>query len=117
MTLSGIGISVTVSRWSRTLSRAWTPCSSFLYSPSLLRESRLELVEGVELARQLGEVVVGLGQLALLDGRDGDGDLRRPCRRTRRPTQLRREGLVDSPAVSPTIASSMPSIRSSEPTS
>ena len=34
-----------------------------------------ELVERVELARDLREVVVGLGKLALLDGGDGDGDL------------------------------------------
>ena len=35
----------------------------------------LELVERVELAGELGELVVGLGELALLDLRDGDRDL------------------------------------------
>ena len=37
----------------------------------------MQLVDGVELAGDLREVVVGLGQLALLDGGDGDGDLGR----------------------------------------
>ena len=36
----------------------------------------MQLVDGVEFACQLGEFVVGLGQLALLDRLDGDGDLR-----------------------------------------
>ncbi|WP_082978762.1 trigger factor, partial [Mycobacterium sp. 1081908.1] len=35
-----------------------------------------QLVDGVELAGQLGELVVGLGQFAFLDRPDGDGDLR-----------------------------------------
>ena len=35
-----------------------------------------QLLEGVELARHLRELVVEVGQLALLDGEDGDGDLR-----------------------------------------
>ena len=34
-----------------------------------------QLVDRVELRGQLGELVVQLGQLALLDGQDGDGDL------------------------------------------
>ena len=34
-----------------------------------------QLVERVELARRLGELVVELGQLTLLDGVDGDGHL------------------------------------------
>ena len=38
-------------------------------------EALTELADRVELARHLGEVVVGLGQLALLDGDDRDGDL------------------------------------------
>ena len=42
----------------------------------LLGEAVLELVDGVEFACQLGEFVVGLGQLAFLDGLDGDGHLR-----------------------------------------
>src|SRR5450830_1267558 len=42
----------------------------------LLAQVRGELLEGVELARELGEVVVGRGKLALLDGRRGDRDLR-----------------------------------------
>ena len=46
-----------------------------LVAGDLLREARRELVERVELARDLREVVVGLGKLALLDGGDGDGDL------------------------------------------
>lgn len=41
----------------------------------LLDERFLEFVDGVEFACQLGEVVVGLGQLALLDRLDGDGHL------------------------------------------
>ncbi len=40
-------------------------------------EVRAQLVDGVELAGDLREVVVGLGQLTLLDGLDGDGDLGR----------------------------------------
>ena len=41
----------------------------------LLLERSLELPQGVELARHLGEVVVGLGQLALLDGANRDRNL------------------------------------------
>ena len=37
-----------------------------------------QLLEGVELARELGELVVRRRQLALLDGGDGRGDLRVP---------------------------------------
>jgi hypothetical protein len=47
--------------------RASRPCD--------LAQLRLELVDGVELARDLREVVVGLGKLALLDGGQGDRDL------------------------------------------
>src|SRR5690606_36394808 len=39
-----------------------------------LAEVGLELADGVELARELRELVVGLGQLTLLDGVDLDGD-------------------------------------------
>ena len=46
-----------------------------LVAGDLLLEARGELVERVELAGDLREVVVGLGELALLDGGDGDGDL------------------------------------------
>ena len=42
----------------------------------LLLEVVLELVDGVELGGHLGELVVGLGQLAHLDGLRGDLDLR-----------------------------------------
>ena len=42
----------------------------------LLADVAAQLADGVELARDLGEVVVGLGQLALLDGEQRDGDLR-----------------------------------------
>ena len=41
----------------------------------LIGQVVFELVDGVELAGQLGELVVGLGQLALLDRADGHGDL------------------------------------------
>ena len=41
----------------------------------LFLEARLQLVDGVEFACQLGEFVVGFGQLAFLDGVDGDGHL------------------------------------------
>ena len=41
----------------------------------LLAQVRRQLLERVELAGQLREVVVGVGELALLDGRGGDGDL------------------------------------------
>ena len=41
----------------------------------LLLQVLLELVDGVELGGQLGELVVGLGQLALLDGIEHDLDL------------------------------------------
>ena len=41
----------------------------------LIDEAVLQLVDGVEFACQLGEFVVGLGQLAFLDRLDGDGDL------------------------------------------
>ena len=41
----------------------------------VLDEVGLELLQGVELARQLGELVVELGELALLDRLDGDGAL------------------------------------------
>jgi hypothetical protein len=40
----------------------------------LLTQVGLELVDRVELAGDLGEVVVGGGKLALLDGDDGDAD-------------------------------------------
>ena len=56
-------------------SRAWPPCSKVLERPACSARLGLQLVEGVELAGDLGEVVVGLGELALLDGDDGDGDL------------------------------------------
>ena len=42
----------------------------------LVAEVGPQLVDGVELAGQLGELVVGLGQFAFLDRPDGDGDLR-----------------------------------------
>ena len=60
---------------SMTLSRASTPCSSSRIRPSRSRMSLRSSVEGVELARELGEVVVGRGQLPLADGLDGHGDV------------------------------------------
>ena len=42
----------------------------------LFGEAVAQLVDGVEFACQLGEFVVGLGQLAFLDRLDGDGHLR-----------------------------------------
>ena len=71
-----------------------------------------QLVEGVELAGRLGEVVVERRQLALLDGLHGDGDLRLLARRSRRRRALVGNSL-DSPADRPAAASSRPS--SSEP--
>ena len=47
-----------------------------LHPLDLILQAGLELVDGVEFACQLGEFVVGLGQLAFLDGVDGDGHLR-----------------------------------------
>ena len=41
----------------------------------LLAQVGVELVESVELARKLGEVVVGPRQVALLDGGRGDRDV------------------------------------------
>ena len=41
----------------------------------LLGQVLAQLVDGVELGGHLGELVVGVGQLADLDGLDGDGDL------------------------------------------
>ena len=58
-----------------TVSRASTPCSSRLTRAEAVAQVRAQLVEGVELARQLGEVVVEGGELALADGLDGDGDV------------------------------------------
>ena len=50
----------------------------------LLAQVVAQLLEGVELAGQLGEVVVQVGQLALLDRLDRDGDLGLLARRGRR---------------------------------
>ena len=47
-----------------------------LHPLHLLGEAVLELVDRVEFACQLGEFVVGLGQLAFLHRLDGDGHLR-----------------------------------------
>ncbi len=58
------------------MSRISSACCDALARPQLLGEAVLELVDGVEFACQLGEFVVGLRQLALLDRLDGDGDLR-----------------------------------------
>ena len=47
----------------------------FLGLGGLLLEVLGQLLQGVEFGHHLGEVVVGLGQLASLHGLDGDGDL------------------------------------------
>ena len=47
-----------------------------LHPLDLIVQARLQFVDGVEFACQLGEFVVGLGQLAFLDRLDGDGHLR-----------------------------------------
>ncbi len=41
----------------------------------LIGQVGAQLVDGVEFACQLGEFVIGLGQLAFLDRADGHGDL------------------------------------------
>ena len=75
-TPSGTGMSmVSRSCVERRWSRAWMPCSKLLACSACLREVGAQLVEGVELGGQLGEVVVQLGQLALLDGLDRHGDV------------------------------------------
>ncbi len=51
--------------------------SEDLGAAHLLTDVGLELVDRVELAGDLGEVVVGLGKLALLDGQELHGDLGR----------------------------------------
>ena len=51
----------------------------------LLGQVLAEFGEGVELGRQLGEVIVGLGELALLDGLDDNLDLGGLRRRGRHP--------------------------------
>ena len=73
--VSGSGISTCSSSSSRTASRAAAACSRRLPRPSRSRTSSLELVDGVELRGQLGELVVELGQLLLLDLADVDLDL------------------------------------------
>ena len=73
----GTGISTDSSSLSTSWSRAWAPCPNTLDRAICSRMSRLQLVDGVELAGDLGEVVVGVGKLALLDGEHLDGDLGR----------------------------------------
>ena len=74
-TLSGSGTSTCSSSASRTASRAAAACSRRLPRPSRSRTSAVQLVDGVELRGQLGELVVELGQLLLLDLGDRDRDL------------------------------------------
>ena len=78
-------------------------------------QARLELGDRVELAGDLREVVVGLGKLALLDGLDGHGDLGLFALVV--AAEELRANVVSSPAVSESIASSMPSSSSPEPSS
>ena len=72
---SGSGTSTRSSSFSRTASRAAAACSRRLPLPSRLAHVVGELVGGVELRGQLGELVVELGQLLLLDLGDLDLDL------------------------------------------
>jgi hypothetical protein len=81
----------------------------------LILQALAQLGDGVELARQLGELVVGLGKLALLDGGEGDLDLG-VLPLVLAAQQLRGEG-VDSPAVRVSMASSVPASRLPAPTS
>ena len=61
---------------SSTLSLAWAPCC-IRFDPAEPRaQVGAQLVDGVELAGELGELVVGLGQLALFDRVEVDRDLR-----------------------------------------
>ena len=56
--------------------RIWSACWARLNWPHLVAKAGPQLVDGVELAGQLRELVVGLGQFAFLDRPDGGGDLR-----------------------------------------
>ena len=58
-----------------SLSRAALPCVKLALLHDALAEALAQLGQGVELARDLREVVVRLGQLALLDGLDDHRDL------------------------------------------
>ena len=75
-----------------------------------------QLLDRVELAGQLGELVVELGQFLLLDRVDRRGDVGL-ARRRARPAVIVLVKVADSPADLPTSASSRPSIRSPLPTS
>ncbi len=81
-----------------------------------LAQVGLELVQRVELTGELGELVVGLGQLALLDRLDLGGDLGVLTRRYSPATSLVVKVLV-SPSFAPMMASSMPSTSWPEPIS
>ena len=73
--VSGSGISTCSSSASRTASRAAAACSRRLPRPRRSRTSAVSSLDGVELGGHLGELVVELGELLLLDLRDLDGDL------------------------------------------
>ena len=70
-TLSGSGTSVASTSASSTLSRACGDLLHVLDPAEPLAQVGAQLVQGVELAGQLGELVVRVGQLALLDRGDG----------------------------------------------
>ena len=101
---------------SRALSRICSACWTRFTRSHLIGEAGLELVDGVEFACQLGEFVVGLGQLAFLHRVDRDGHLRLfagVLARDQRGGEDLGLPLLDRP----TIASSRPSISWPEPTS
>ena len=66
-TPSGSGTSTRSSSFSSTASRAAAACSRRLPRESRVRTSSVSSATRVELGRRLGEVVVELGELLLLD--------------------------------------------------
>ncbi len=95
-----------VSSFSSTASRAAAACSRRASGDAFASVS-LQLLEGVELRRLLGEVVVELGELLLLDGGDLDGDIHQLALELA-PVSVELN-VFSSPADMPTKDSSSPS--------